>query len=92
VSDYPIPEDLKGLYEMARTDSEPYAASQVTLLIERIARLEHSLANSTAGEIAQGKRMIELDEKLGAATQHWVHPGRQASHWPARLCKEENHE
>ena len=45
MSEYQIPEDLKGLYEMARTDSEPYAASQVTLLIERIAILESAVSD-----------------------------------------------
>ena len=36
----PIPQDLQNLYEMARTDSEPYAPSMITGLIKRIAVAE----------------------------------------------------
>ena len=43
-----IPEDLQNLYEMARTDSEPYAPSMITGLIKRIARAEAQVAELEA--------------------------------------------
>ncbi len=77
-----IVEDLKGLYEMARTDTEPYAPCQVTSLIERISRAEQRVRKleeikaRLEKELDTGDSWQWIRGKFEAASEkyRWYHP------------------